>query len=111
MITALDDRQIWIIILLLGLGTFVIRYSFLGLIGDRPLPGWVLRMLRFTPVAVIPGLVAPLVLWPAATGGTPDPARLIAAAVTLAVGGTTKNVLLAIVAGAATLFATLWLLG
>ncbi len=111
MITAFSDAQIWLVIALLGLGTFLIRFSFLGIIGDRDLPGWVLRMLRYTPVAVIPGLVAPLVLWPAATGGTPDPARLTAAAVTLAIGATTKNVLLAILGGAATLFAMLWLLG
>ncbi len=109
--TSFSDEKIWLVIILLGLGTFIIRFSFLGLIGDRELPAWVLRMLRYTPVAVIPGLVAPLVLWPAATDGTPDPARLTAAGVTLAVGVLTKNVLLAIVLGAATLYAMLWLVG
>lgn len=107
----LADSQIWLVIILLGVGTFLIRFSFLGLIGDRPMPGWVLRALRYTPVAVIPGLVAPLVLWPAATNGEPDPARLTAAAVTIAVGVMTKNVLAAIIVGAVTLFGMLWLLG
>ena len=105
------DPRIWLVIALLGLGTFLIRFSFLGLIGDRPLPAWVLRVLRFTPVAVIPGLVAPLVLWPAATDGQPDPARLIAAAVTFAVGFWVKNVLVGILSGAATLYLMLWLVG
>ncbi|MAM63658.1 AzlD domain-containing protein [Maritimibacter sp. UBA3975] len=109
--TGFPDSQIWLVIALLGLGTFLIRFSFLGLIGDRDMPEWVLRALRYTPVAVIPGLVAPLVLWPAATDGQPDPSRLVAAAVTLAVGGFTKNVLAAIASGAATLYLMLWLVG
>lgn len=107
----MTDTQIWLLIALLGLGTFVIRFSFLGLIGDRELPPIVLRLLRYTPVAVIPGLVAPLVLWPAGTGGEPDPTRLIAAAITLTVGFVTKNVLYAIGAGAGSLVGLLWLLG
>ena len=65
----IDKTTIWTVIVLLGIGTFLIRYSFLGLIGKRPMPPWVLRHLRYTAVAVLPGLVAPLVLWPAATGG------------------------------------------
>ncbi len=103
--------EIWLIILLLALGTYLIRYSFLGLIGDRAMPEWVLRHLRYTPVAVLPGLVAPLVLWPEATGGEYDPARLAAAGVTLAVGLISKNVLFAILAGGSTLYGMLWLLG
>ena len=106
----MSGAEIWAIIVLLGLGTFLIRFSFLGLVGDRRLPPIVLRLLRYTPVAVIPGLVAPLVLWPAATGGQMDPARITAAVVTVAVGLWTRNVLAAIVAGAATLFAALALL-
>ena len=103
--------QIWTVILGLALGTYLIRFSFLGLIGNRRLPEWVLRHLRYTAVAVLPGLVAPLVLWPAANGGTPEPARLAAAAVTLGVGIIGRNVLAAIVAGAVTLYGGLWLLG
>jgi len=102
---------IWLIILALGIGTFFLRYSFLGLVGNRPLPEWALRYLRYTAVAVLPGLVAPLVLWPASTGGTPDPARLIAAAATLAVGVITRNTLAAIVGGLAALYLGLWLIG
>ncbi len=101
--------EIWGIIVLLGIGTYIIRFSFLGLIGDRPLPPLVLKLLRYTPVAVIPGLVAPLVLWPEATGGEPDAPRLAAAAVTLLVGWRTYNLLAAIAAGAVTLYGGLLL--
>ncbi|MEM9973079.1 MAG: AzlD domain-containing protein [Pseudomonadota bacterium] len=96
--------EIWAIIVILGIGTFLIRFSFLGLIGDRALPPFALKLLRYTPVAVIPGLVAPLVIWPEATGGAPDLARLIAAAVTLAAGVKTRSFMVAIVAGAVTFY-------
>ncbi|MEZ5720574.1 MAG: AzlD domain-containing protein [Paracoccaceae bacterium] len=101
--------QVWPVILGLAVGTFLIRFSFLGLVGDRPLPEWLLRLLRYTPVAVIPGLVAPLVLFPQATGGTPDTARLTAAAVTVAVGLLARNTLYAIAAGAVALYGMFWL--
>jgi hypothetical protein len=55
-----SDAQIWIIIALLGVGTFLIRFSFLGLIGKRELPEWLLRHLRYTAVAILPAMVAPL---------------------------------------------------
>jgi branched-subunit amino acid transport protein len=100
--------QIWGIIGTLAVGTFLIRFSFLGLIGNRAMPPIVLRLLRYTPVAVLPGLVAPLVLWPAATGGEPDALRLCAAAVALAVGLWTKAVIWAIFAGFAALYVGLF---
>ncbi|APX89566.1 hypothetical protein BV394_07435 [Brevirhabdus pacifica] len=106
-----SDATIWLIIVALGSGTFLIRFSFLGLIGNRRLPDWALRHLRYTAVAVMPGLVAPLVVWPQATGGATDLPRILAAAATLGVGLTTRNVLASITAGAATLYTMLWLLG
>lgn len=107
----LGDRGVlWAVILGLGLVTFLLRFSFLGVIGNRPLPPFVLRLLRYTPMAVIPGLVAPATLWPAATGGETDPARLIAAMVTIAVGIATRNTLAAMGAGAVALAGLLWLL-
>ena len=102
--------EIWVIIAVLGVGTYLIRWSFLGALGDRDLPNWMLRMLRYTPVAVLPALVAPLVVWPAATGGNADPARMAAAAATVALGVLTRNVMLAILAGGITLAGLLYLL-
>ena len=105
-----SPAEIWTVILVLGVGTYLIRWSFLGALGDRDLPGWVMRMLRYTPVAVLPALVAPLVVWPAARGGAADPARMAAAAATVAVGVLTRNVMLAILAGGITLAGLLYLL-
>lgn len=106
----IETGLLWTVIIALGIGTYLMRFSFLGLIGSRPLPPWVMRHLRYTAVAVIPALVAPLVVWPAATGGAPDPARLAAAVVTLAVGVWSRNVVLAIFCGAVTLYALLALI-
>jgi branched-subunit amino acid transport protein len=105
-----SDGQIWLIILCLAVGTFSLRFVFLGLVGEKQMPPWLLRHLRYTAVAVMPGLIAPLVLWPAATDGQTDPARLAAAAVALAVGVITKSVIFSIISGIGTLYAVQFLL-
>lgn len=102
-------NDIWPVILALGAGTFLLRFSFLGISGGREFPQWAQRLLRYTPVAVLPGLVAPMVLWPAATGGETDPARLAAACATVAVGLWTRSMFYGILGGAAVLYAMLWL--
>jgi branched-subunit amino acid transport protein len=98
-----EGTPVWFIIVALGVGTFLIRFSFIGLVGDRALPDWLLRHLRYTAVTVIPALVAPMLVWPAATDGQPDPARLAAGLATLAVGYWTRSTLWAILAGAGVL--------
>lgn len=105
-----STAEIWAIIAILGVGTFLIRFSFLGLIGDRPMPAFVLRLLRYTPVAVLPGMVAPLVIWPAATQGIFDPLRAFAAVATILVGVWTRNALWAIFGGAVTFYGAMWLI-
>ncbi|WP_416914653.1 MAG: AzlD domain-containing protein [Roseicyclus sp.] len=102
-----STTDIWIIILALGIGTFVIRFSFLGILGDRQLPPWLLRHLRYTAVGILPAMVTPLIIWPQATGGQLDPVRISAAMLALAVGLWTKNAIWVIVVG----MATLWGLG
>ena len=105
----MSDAGIWAVIVVLTIGTFLIRFSFLGLVGARHLPDWALRLLRYVPVAVMPALVTPMVLWPAATDGVPDPARLLAALAALLVGALRRSMMGAIAAGMATLYLGLWL--
>ena len=107
----MTDATIWTVIVVLGIGTYLIRFSFIGLVGDRSLPIWAQRLLRYVPVAVMPGLVAPLVVWPQATGGAPDASRMIAALAALAIGAWSRSVLGAILGGMAVLYAALWTLG
>lgn len=106
----IDTGTLWIVIIGLGVGSFALRFTFIGLVGDRMMPPWLLRHLRYTAVAILPALVTPQVIWPAATDGSFDPARFAAAAVTLTVGVMTKNVLAAICSGAITLYGLLYLL-
>lgn len=97
--TGWDTGTIWMVIALLGIGTLAIRWSFLGLLGNRALPDWALRHLRYTAVAILPALITPRVLWPEATGGEIDPARIAAALLALAVGYVSRNALATIAAG------------
>ena len=99
----MTEAALWAVIAAIGLGTWLLRFSFLGLMGGRRFPPWAERVLRYAPVAVLPALVAPGILWPAATGGAPDAARLVAAGVTVAAGLLTRSVLGAILAGGAAL--------
>ena len=101
--------DLWTVIIVLGAGSFGLRFLFLGLVGDRAIPDWLLRHLRYTAVAVMPALVAPLVLWPNATGGQTDPLRLAAAAAALTVGYVWKSLYGAVGAGAAVMLAGAWL--
>ena len=73
-----------------------------GFLANAHLPDWALRHLRYTAVAILPALVAPMVVFP--SGGEVDPWRIAAALATLAVGYVTRNVLLGILAGAGTLW-------
>ena len=100
---SMSQTTLWIVIVALALGTFALRFSFLGLVGRKPMPDWALRLLRYTPVAVIPGLMAPQVFLPLAGQTSVDTTRLAAVAVTLALGVWTKNAIWAMLGGATVL--------
>jgi branched-subunit amino acid transport protein len=68
------------------------------------LPGWLLLHLRYVGVAVFPALIAPLLAWPAATGGAPDPVRWIAAIAAL-LAALRFGIVWAILAGMGALYA------
>lgn len=109
-VAAIDKGTLWLVIFGLGVGSFLLRFAFLGFVGDRPLPAWLLRHLRYTAVAILPALVGPLVVYSGESGST-DPTRVLAAIATVGAGIVTKNVFAAIGAGALTLFASVYLLG
>lgn len=108
---AYSDLTIWLVIVVMAAGTFLLRWSFLGAVGNRPIPPWAQRLLRYTAVAVLPALVAPAVMWPQATGGRPDPVRMATAAATVLVGLATRNTLAAIVSGISVLALGTYLVG
>ena len=104
----IETLTLWTVIIGLGIGSFLLRFTFLGFVGDRPLPDWLRRHLRYTAVAILPALCAPLVVY-SGDGGATDPARIIAAIATLLIGALTRNVFAAIATGAATLLALVYL--
>lgn len=106
----IDRTELWVVIIGLGIGSFALRFAFTGLVGERQLPNWLLRHLRYTAVGILPAIIAPAVIWPAATGGNYDLPRLAAAAVTLTLGLVWKNVVGSILGGVATLYTLQFLL-
>ena len=103
----IDDPTFWTLTVLLGIGTFLIRFSFLGIFGGREFPEPVARHLRYVGVAVFPALVTPLILWPEATGGEIDPIRVVAGLAAFIVG-LRVSVIGAIIAGMGTLYVLTW---
>jgi len=108
MTTAYDPRTIWLIILAAGLGTYVLRLSFVLLFGRiRQLPPTVEGLLRFVPAAVLAALVVPAVV---SLSLTPAPAlsfrtgRVLAAVIAALVAWRTGNVLATIGVGMAALW-------
>ena len=95
-----------------GLGTFLIRFSFIYLIGRAEFPPTVTHMLKYIPPAVLSALV-----WPALvlSGGHisigPANYRLWAGLVAVLVAWKTKNTILTITAGMVSLWLMQWLMG
>lgn len=95
----------WLIILLMGLVTYLIRLSLIGGLGKVNLPPVARRALRFVPPAVLTAIIVPEVLLPA---GEIDfslaNARLPAALLAALVAWRTKNVVLTVAVGMAALW-------
>ncbi len=113
--TPLSTFESWSLVLGLALGTFLIRYSFIGLFADRDMPDWLDRALKlmvpaifaaivFSGVAIVNGTlgaeVAGLAFWPRY-------AAAVAAAMAAAL--TRGNMLMTLAVGMATLHGLPWL--
>ena len=106
-----DTSTLWIVILGLAVGSFTLRFGFMALMGNRTMPPWLMRHLRYTAVAILPALVTPLVVWPSATNAELSLPHLLAALVALTVGFLSKNILAAMATGAVTLYGLIALIG
>lgn len=108
----MSDLYIWLLIIGMGLITYVERASFIILLGDRPVPPLFERALRFVPAAVLAALVFPAFVYNA---GEMDFSfgnlRLLAGIVAGVVAWRTRNILLTIAVGMGTLWALHYLLG
>lgn len=96
-------QPLWTMILVLGLGTYALRASFIMYFGTRAVPPLAERVLRLVPAAVLAALVAPAVF---SVQAGPDPLRLAAGAVAALVAWRTRSVGWTVLAG----MGVLWIL-
>lgn len=101
---------LWIVIVAVGLLTYLSRLSFIALFARVEMPPFLVRALRYVPAAMLAAIVVPPVLM----RGTGDlgfsPARLIAALVAAAVAWHTRNGTATMVTGMIALWLTQWAL-
>lgn len=103
----MSEVQFWWVIAAAGLGTWLIRSSFLALLAGRKLPIAVEELLSYIPAATLAALVAPAMLViDGQIALQADNLRLFAGMAAIAVGVWTRNLLAVLVAG----MGGLWLL-
>ena len=102
----------WGAVVIIGVGTYLSRLSFIGAFGERQMPAWLERPLRFVAPAVLGAIILPAVVMPA---GTLDllPAsnpRFLAGVIAMAVAVKARNIALVIAVGMGSLWLLDWLL-
>jgi branched-subunit amino acid transport protein len=103
--------NIWLVMLVGGLITFGMRFSFIFLFGKFHIPETVRRALHYVPPAVLSAIVFPeLFLHKGALYLSFGNVRLLAGLIAMAVAGFTKNTLVTILAGMLALFVLQWLI-
>jgi len=97
----LDMSTYWPVVLGIGVGVFLIRYSFILIIDKVTLPEMVQRMLRYIPASVLPALIVPAVLLHKEGGVTTFAGwdQLAAGLIAVLVAWKTRNMLATIAAG------------
>jgi branched-subunit amino acid transport protein len=104
--------QFWLLIVLLGAGTWTMRSVPILLHGKVAEPAWLERILRHVPVAALTAMVVPSVLY-THLGDVYSfaPSRVIAAVIALVVALRTRNVLATLAVGMIALWVSQWAIG
>ena len=96
----MNSFSIWLFFVIIAVGTFALRFSFIYLFGKVDMPDWLRRALRFVPASVLAALVFPALTYP---NGALDLSlgniRLLAGLGGALVAWKTKNVLWTIAVG------------
>ena len=97
----------WGAVIVIGIGTYLTRLSFIGAFGEREMPTWLERPLRYVAPAVLGAIVLPAVVMP---DGVIDFApssnpRFLAGVIAAAVAIRFRNITVVIVVGMAALWA------
>jgi branched-subunit amino acid transport protein len=96
----MGSLALWLTFLCIGLITYAIRLSFILLFGKMTIPSFLMRALRFVPVAVLSAVILPaLFLDGSRLDLSLGNGRLLAGSVAVVVAWRTKSALLTIVVG------------
>ena len=101
---SLEPSTLWLTMLAIGLGTFLIRFSFIWVFGRGAVRPEVQRVLRFVPASVLSALVLPSFVFPQQAPFSIENPRLWAGLIAAVVAWRTRNMLLTIAAGMASLW-------
>ena len=102
---------LWLMLLIIGLITYAIRLSCIGLLGQREMPALLLKALRFVPITVLPAIILPqLFLRNNTLVLSVQNPRWIAGIIATIVAWRTRNVLLTILVGMVALWVLQFLL-
>lgn len=102
---------LWLMLLVIGVITYTIRLSCIGLLGQKDMPAFLLKALRFVPITVLPAIILPqLFLRNNTLVLTVQNPRWIAGIFAGIVAWRTRNVLLTIAVGMVTLWVLQFLL-
>ena len=102
---------LWLMLLIIGLITYAIRLSCIGLLGQREMPALLLKALRFVPITVLPAIIMPqLFLRNNTLVVSVQNPRWIAGILAGIVAWRTRNVLLTILVGMVALWVLQFLL-
>ena len=101
----------WLSVVVIGVGTYLTRLSFIGIFGDRKMPVWMEQPLRYVAPAVLAAIVLPAVVQPEGALELLPAAnpRAFAALIAAAVAYKWRNVSLVIVVGMGSLWLLDWL--
>ena len=101
----MSTSALWLTIVATGAVALALRLSFIALLGRIEMPGLLERALRFVPAAALTALAIPLLFYEnGALEVSLDNERLLAGLVAALIAWRTRNVLLTLGAGMATLW-------
>ena len=108
----MSEAQIYLLILVAGLGTYLIRLSFLLILGNRAVSPRIEQLLEHIPPAAFAALTLPAIISPAGQIDLSlDNLRLFAAAAAMLIGLWTRSITWVLVSGMIALWALQYLAG
>ena len=100
----IDSSTLWLTMLGIGIGTFLIRVSFIWLLGQGEVRPAIQRVLRLVPASALSALILPSLVFSQQVGFSFGNHRMWAGLVAATIAWRFRNVLLTIAGGMGTLW-------